>query len=505
MIYRHAPIANHHGKSHSLARDLPILIFRLPYFKPMPDLPLPLTFRAELLQLITEAIGAGECCALVGVGSSGKSNVVRFLRDRADAREHYFGDAARKLLWIMVDCNALDGYDEQSLFTAMIDSLARTAAARTDMHSLADSLESLFKETAAAGGGALAYRNLHRTIELIRALGDYQFAFVLDDCDALIQAAPPSLLRRLRALRDDFKYKLVYITVTRRELHRLRPHSPEFESFFEIIVVRSFAIGPYAEADARFMLDRLSARLPQPRSLSPDESHALTHATGGHGGMLKAAFFATHAGDDALDLDLVQTLTEDSSVMDECRKIWESLEEEDHAGLIEAVHGEALTGQVRNSLMAKALVFERTDNTHAVFAPVFENYVRERAGLPMLAVAAEPEPAGFGSGTSAKRPSPPVEIYQGSRLVRVNGTEIPMSQAEFNLLCLLYEYKGEDVMRENLLETVLAAEMIDPSGLGKTVDSVLDVGILELKQKLEAHGFVKPAIMGIKGGGYRMS
>jgi hypothetical protein len=85
----------------------------------MPDLLLPLTFRAELIQLITEAIGAGECCALVGVGSSGKSNVVRFLRDRADARDYYFGDAARRLLWIMVDCNALDGYDEHSLFTAI--------------------------------------------------------------------------------------------------------------------------------------------------------------------------------------------------------------------------------------------------------------------------------------------------------------------------------------------------------------------------------------------------
>src|SRR6185503_14661310 len=160
-----------------------------------------------------------------------------------------------------------------------------------------------------------------------------------------------ALLRRLRALRDEFKYKLVYITVTRRELHRLRPHSPEFESFYEIIVVRSFAIGPYSDADARFMLDRLSARLPTPRPIDPAEARMLIQATGGHGGLIKAAFFAARAGEDALDPGLVDILVNESSVMDECRKIWESIEEEDHAGLIEAVNGRPITGEARGALM----------------------------------------------------------------------------------------------------------------------------------------------------------
>ena len=220
----------------------------------MPDLPLPLSFRSEIIELIAESIRAGESCALVGVGSSGKSNIIRFLHDRADAREHYFSDSSRRLLWLMVDCNALDAYDEPSLFTAMIDSIARAAAARSDLGTLTQTLDGLYREVVSPGGGIHAFRNLRRAIETVRAAGDFQFAFVLDDCDKLVQVAPPTLLRRLRALRDEFKYKLVYITVTRRELHRLRPLSPEFETFYEIIVVRSFAIGPYSDADARYML-----------------------------------------------------------------------------------------------------------------------------------------------------------------------------------------------------------------------------------------------------------
>lgn len=460
----------------------------------MPDLPLPLSFRSETIELIAESIRAGESCALVGVGSSGKSNIIRFLHDRADAREHYFGDAARRLLWLMIDCNALDTYDEPSLFTAMIDSLARAAAARSDLGTLTQTLDGLYREVVSPGGGIHAFRNLRRTLETVRAAGDFQFAFVLDDCDKLIQVAPPSLLRRLRALRDEFKYKLVYITATRRELHRLRPLSPEFETFFEIVVVRSFAIGPYADADARYMLDRLALRLPTPRAIDPLEARRLIQATGGHGGLLKAAFFATRAGETALDPDLIDALTNDSSVMDECRKVWESLEEEEHEGLIAAANGKPIVGEARSALMAKGLVRERTDDTHALFCRVFEAYVRVKAGVPVGAIHESP----------LQQTEPRLDIYQGSRLVRVGGKELNMTRAEFEVLCLLYEKRGRDVRREELLERVLTAETYEPSGLGANVDRVLDRAVLELKQKLEAHGFARPVIVPAGGGGYRM-
>jgi len=472
----------------------------------MPDLPLPLTFRAELIELIATSISAGESCALVGVGSSGKSNIVRFLRDRADAREHYFGEAARRLLWLMVDCNALDAYDEPSLFLSMLDALSRAVALRSDLGAIAATLESLYKETAAPGGGASAYRNLHRALEILRSAGDFQCAFVLDDCDQLIVSAPPVLLRRLRALRDEFKYKLVYVTVTRREIVDLRKHSAEFETFYEMLVVRSFAVGPYAEADARFMLDRLGARLPQPHSLEPLAVRMLINATGGHGGLLKAAFFVTRAGEDALEPDLIESLSTNPSLMDECSKIWDSLDKRDHEGLLAAASGKPVHANARLPLLAKGLLHERTDETHAIFCPVFENYVRQKMGLPL--VGANDQPAAVGAHGRAplqEAPTEPrLEIYQGSRLVRINGHDLPMTRAEFDLLCRLYEKRGEDCRREDLLERVLNAETAEPSNLGQTVDETLDRAVYELQRKLEANGFVKPVIVPVQGDGYKM-
>lgn len=466
----------------------------------MPDLPLPLTFRSELIELIATSVAAGESCALVGVGSSGKSNVVRFLRDRADAREHYFGAAARRLLWLLVDCNALDAYDEPSLFRAMLEAMQAAVRGRSDLGSIAEDVAGLSRQAAAPGADTAAFRNLRRAVELLRTAGDFQCAFVLDDCDQLVAAAPPVLLRRLRALRDDFKYKIVYIAVTRRELVDLRPPSPEFEAYYEMMVVRSFAVGPYAEADARFMLDRLGARMPQPQALEPAAARRLISATGGHGGLLKAAYFVTRAGQDALQPDLVDLLTAHPSLVDECGKIWDSLDRRDHDGLLAAAAGKPVPAGARLPLLAKGLLHERTDDTHAVFCPVFENFVRRKADLP-------PQTVGQVDGRppQSRQPEPRLEIYQGSRLVRVNGQDLPMTRAEFEILCRLYERRGLDCRREDLLERVLNAETAEPSLLGKTVDETLDRAAAELGRKLEANGFARPSVIPIPAGGYKMS
>ena len=132
----------------------------------MSDKEHPLTFRQEIIQPLTDSIRAGESCALVGVGSSGKSNIARFMRDRADARQTYFTDITDRVLWLMVDCNALDNYEETSLYAAMIDSLVRELSKREDAAKAASLLDNLLGET-------VTFRHLQRAVEAVRAAGDF--------------------------------------------------------------------------------------------------------------------------------------------------------------------------------------------------------------------------------------------------------------------------------------------------------------------------------------------
>ena len=68
--------------------------------------PLPLDFRQEVLGELTNCIENGQSCAIIGVASVGKSNVLRFLM-REDVREHYFIDRSSSIQLLYIDGNSL--------------------------------------------------------------------------------------------------------------------------------------------------------------------------------------------------------------------------------------------------------------------------------------------------------------------------------------------------------------------------------------------------------------
>src|ERR1700730_6503108 len=76
--------------------------------------PLPLTYRAEVLQQVMSDIRAGECCSLIGIDSIGKSNLGRFLQ-RYDVQYAYWHD---NLSWIiLIDAHSLVLSEEKAEYT----------------------------------------------------------------------------------------------------------------------------------------------------------------------------------------------------------------------------------------------------------------------------------------------------------------------------------------------------------------------------------------------------
>src|SRR5262250_3147219 len=90
----------------------------------MSDLPIPVGFRAETLQQVVRLLRSGESCSVVGVGSSGKSNVARHLA-RADVRKEYFGDEAGSTIIIYLNCKPLARRAPHELYLAALDQVSR--------------------------------------------------------------------------------------------------------------------------------------------------------------------------------------------------------------------------------------------------------------------------------------------------------------------------------------------------------------------------------------------
>src|SRR4029079_14915247 len=94
----------------------------------MTDLPIPVGFRAETLQQVVRLLRAGESCSLIGVGSSGKSNIARHLA-RPDVRVEYFQAEAPVTLILYLNCKPFAQRPPSALYLHALDQLARALAA----------------------------------------------------------------------------------------------------------------------------------------------------------------------------------------------------------------------------------------------------------------------------------------------------------------------------------------------------------------------------------------
>src|ERR1700694_5786347 len=124
----------------------------------MPELPIPVGFRAETLQQVVRLLRSGESCAVVGVGSSGKSNVARHLA-RADVRKEYFGPEAESTLIVYLNCKPLARPAPLDFFLHALAQLARpTGSHEGGLHQEQPALEALW-QAAEAQPEVLALRN----------------------------------------------------------------------------------------------------------------------------------------------------------------------------------------------------------------------------------------------------------------------------------------------------------------------------------------------------------
>lgn len=219
----------------------------------------PPDYRAAEVQSILHAIGAGECVSVVGLSGSGKSNLLGYLA-------HYPGIHSPVGL-LFFDCNRLPENTPQALF---------------------QSLFRAFGGSAESSDFAVLDAAIGRKLEAEAGL-----CLLLDRFEVI--ASHPQSAGMLRALRDNHKYALTYITATRRPLDA---RSELAELFYAHIIW----LGPLSESDACWNVARYAAR----RRLSWDEStaSAIVAISGGYPSLLRAVCEA-YAGGAPLELAML--------------------------------------------------------------------------------------------------------------------------------------------------------------------------------------------------------
>lgn len=425
----------------------------------------PVSFRRDLIRRVLDVLVSGESCSLVGVGSSGKSNVARHLA-RRDVLAYHLGARAATCLGVLVNCTDLTEYTPAALHTLMLDALHRALQdALPSANSAIAQVVALRDQAIESPSAARARSNLKDAFVVVFRSGFDQLFVLLDDFDPVVQRAPPAMLNGLRSFRDDHKRKLMYATFTRRELAYLRAEA-QFQEFYELVAAHTIAIGPYADDDARDLVRQLSEQWGI-GGLSPAAVETLLAWSGNHPGLLRAILTAMHR-DPSIRVGATEALSRLQShfdVLPECEHIWESLEAEEQAALIAIARGTAPTERDGlRPLEAKGVIHAQAGG-YAICSPIFAAFVASQL----------PPQSGRG----------PFEFDPARNEVRINGHPVrDLSPVELSLLRRICERYPQPASRAHLLADMLARESFSRQYSGSP-EARLSQYLAGLKRRLD--------------------
>jgi DNA-binding winged helix-turn-helix (wHTH) protein len=391
--------------------------------------PLPLTYRAEVLKQVMADLQAGECCSLIGIDSIGKSNLGRFLQ-RHDVQYAYWHN---HLSWIiLIDAHSLvlsEEKAEYSLVELMIQRLIAEAGHRRRADEFLAWTITLQERLAETSNIAIA---LHILEDLCKRLCEeygIQLVFVFDQFENLWKTLDTHFFLNLRALRDQFKYQLIYLVMTRDRLQKLREDAQGVEAFWEIFSTHTYHLGPYTEQDTAIMIERLALRAGISQEDVPPEVALLS---GRHPGLLRAIFWAFKNA--AVSMMSEESLLQVPSVREECEKVWSSfsLDEQQAVWLVALdLPLTGVTANVLHDLRFKAVI---SGEPPRLFSPLFTTYIiRQRENT-----------------------QPGVIVDVRLRQVWLDGQLLRQSLAplEFRLLEYLARHAGSVCRREELVQAI---------------------------------------------------
>jgi|SRR5579859_1952249 len=357
-----------------------------------------LNYREAEIRWTLSRLNAGNSCALVGVGSVGKSNLIRHLL-RPDVRKFHLGADADSLQLIMIDPNT------------MLDPLPPTPGTNTPnswagyeimTHRLYRHFHPFFGKMPPEVSEQfyevyqnlldgedpftprIGLRMLGRAIDLMIGQGA-RLAFIFDEFEAMLADLPPRFFRTLRGLRDDYKYELTYVVVARKTLPDLvAEHNYDYnalEPFIELFSDSTRFISAFSERDARDMAQQLAERLNMAVPASIQDQ--IIRLSGGHAGLLRAGFNSAP--------ELVEGLTDDEAadrlvrmrwVQAESNTIWLSLNPREQLVLQTLVGKrkepiDPRSAEVR--ILAEKQLIRQQSDWMGVSPPIFRSYLRTRA------------------------------------------------------------------------------------------------------------------------------
>jgi hypothetical protein len=432
---------------------------------------------------IVDAISSGDCASVVGLSNMGKSALLRELCTPA-AQAFLLGDRSDDWLFAYVDCNLMPERSEQALHEATLRStlsaFRRVGAGDGLLHRL-DVLYQHVVQPAAPIRGPLAFNEAIR--EVCEGSGR-RLTLIFDEFDDPFETLAGRVYLNLRALKDQYRNELTYVTATERPLSHIRQDG-EASEFVELFDTRERWIGLLSEADACALATELTA---DAGATQADIDHFVREA-GGHSGLLEAvteewkrfaAGTAESARQEAWAL-VREALDGHPRVRAECAKIWAQLNDAERQAFIAHEDDGQADENVLRELRAKRLLDRTGNGGEVAVGELWQAFVRHQH-------TAQPD----------ARRGVTVDVDSGE--VYVDGHTIEtLTELEYKLLLLLYGRLNKVVDKYSIVTNVWGETYLD-----SVDDARIEKLVSRLRNKLEPDAAEPRYLTTLRGRGYRL-
>lgn len=443
---------------------------------------LPANFRLEETKRLMSVARAGESASVIGVSGVGKSNLFNHVLNR-ETQQRFLGDDAWRYVFIRVNFHYMPDYDDRSAYSLIVEQMElldeRAEWLRLDP-GVIEQIGRYHDNLLDAGDDILdVQRQFKLAVRSLLRNSDRKLILLFDQFDDLFIKAHPRLFANLRGLRETYKYRISYLTFTRRPLPDMvevmdRPR----DEFYELLTANEIGLKPYNERDAMTLLTRICERNQLP--LMKADLAPMMWLTGGHAGLLRATYLAIKQEDVGMprnEKEAVRRLLSLPNPRAECDKIWVSLQKEEQKALSQhhAFGRIEIDGWLLDQLKLKGML---TSNVPPrIFSALFREYV----------------------DTMDDVWEHPIRPDDRTFTVWVMGRQSQtLTPLEFRIFMALYDRRGEVVTYHDLIRT----------GWPDAPDGVSQEALLQLMRrlrlKIEPDPDATTFIENTRGVGYRL-
>ncbi len=437
--------------------------------------------REQEARFLIQSILEGNCAAVIGHSNMGKSALLRSVCAPA-TQELLMGDKADDYLFVYVDCNLMPERSEQALhevtLRSIIGALRRAGAHITLIAGLNDLYHTLV-EPPSPLRSPLAFDDALR--EVCEQSGR-RLVLLFDEFDDPFEKLAGRAYLNLRALKDQFREALCYVTATERPLATIR-QDHEASEFIELFDTRERWLGFMSRADTLLMAREMT----EDANASEEDIELIVNVAGGHAGMLDAVVeiwrhmlsgTPANARDDALKM-AQEALDDHPIIRTECAKLWSQLSENEHNALIAQMREERADPLMIEQLRNQRLLDDGSE--HVLVGNVWRTFVRRQALTRPDAMR----------GVT-------VDIDSGE--VYVDGRKAePLTDLEYKLLLLLYGRLNKIVDKYTIVTNVWGETYLD-----SVDDARIEKLVSRLRNKLEPGADEPKYLTTLRGRGYKL-